>query len=41
VTTIHGNPDLYISKDQEKPGPEDFLARSTQNGIFPDIVYFD
>ena len=36
ATTIHGDPELFVSRKDEKPGPMAFERRGVASGIFPE-----
>jgi hypothetical protein len=40
MTTIHGDPDLYISRKTKFPTPLDFEKRSIRCGIYPEQVEY-
>lgn len=40
VTTIHGDPDIYVSTTSKTPNERDFERRSTNAGFYPDSVIF-
>ena len=40
MTTIHGDPDMYVSRIHEYPSKDDFEKRGTRCGKFPEIVIF-
>ena len=40
ATTIHGDPELFVSRKHEKPGPAAFERRGVASGIFPEIATF-
>lgn len=41
ATTIHGDPELFVSRKHEKPGPMAFERRGVASGIFPEIATFE
>ena len=41
MTTIHGNPDLYVSSTNKEPNWADHEQMSRYNGFYPDILEFD
>lgn len=40
LTTIHGNPDLYVSSTAKEPSWTDSEKRSMNNGFYPDLIEF-
>lgn len=36
LTTIHGDPDLFVSTTNQKPDRYDHEMRSTNQGLYPD-----
>ena len=40
LTTIHGDPDIYVTIDGSEPSYSNFFRRSVNQGIFPDIIVF-
>ena len=41
VTTIHGDPEVFISTKEEKPGPGKFERRGVTSGLFPEILAYE
>lgn len=38
LTTIHGDPDMFLSRKSQFPSYQDFEARSIHCGIYPEII---
>jgi hypothetical protein len=38
LTTIHGDPDLFVSRTEKLPNFNNFEKRSIRCGIFPELV---
>lgn len=41
MTTIHGDPDIFVSSLTSKPTEYENEKRSTNSGIYPDVVEFE
>ena len=41
MTAIHGDPDMFVSSKTPSPSIWDYEKRSTNSGIFPDIIEFE
>jgi len=41
LTTIHGDPDMFVSTMTKYPSKEDYERRSTWSGIYPDLVVYE
>ena len=41
LTTIHGDPDIFISRTLKTPSPTDFEKRSIRCGIYPEMVEYN
>lgn len=41
LTTIHGNPDIYVSSKTEEPNWEDHERMSRFNGFYPDNIEYE
>ena len=41
ATTIHGDPDVYVSTTNKTPNQLDFERRSANAGFYPDLVTFE
>ena len=41
LTTIHGDPDMFISSTSKTPSENDFERRSINSGLYPDIVEYE
>lgn len=40
MTTIHGDPDLFISRTVKEPDYNNFEKRSVRCGIYPEVVEY-
>ena len=40
LTTIHGDPDIFVSRTVKNPTPELFEKRSIRCGIYPEMVEY-
>eukprot|EP00347_Sterkiella_histriomuscorum_P004193 403361391 len=40
LTTIHGDPDIFVSRTTKTPSYMDFEARSIRCGMYPEIIQF-
>lgn len=40
LTTIHGDPDLFISRKSKFPSFQDFETRSIRCGMYPEIIQY-
>jgi hypothetical protein len=40
MTTVHGDPDLFVSRSEKLPTIYSFEARSIRCGIYPEQVVF-
>jgi hypothetical protein len=41
LTTIHGDPDMYVSSTTMNPNINDFEQRSVNAGLYPDMLIFE
>ena len=41
LTALHGDPDVYVSTTTKTPNQYDHERRSTNAGLYPDLVEFD
>lgn len=41
LTTIHGDPDMYVSSTTNDPSISDFEKRSVNAGLYPDLLIFE
>jgi hypothetical protein len=41
LTTIHGDPDMFISSKTEVPTWENYEKRSINAGLYPDLLIFE
>ena len=40
MTTIHGDPDLFVSKTTKEPNYSNFEKRSVRCGIYPELIEY-
>lgn len=40
LTTIHGDPDMFISRTSKTPSFYDFETRSIRCGMYPEIIQY-
>jgi hypothetical protein len=40
LTTLHGDPDIFVSSKSRFPSDTDFELRSTNSGLYPDLVEY-
>lgn len=41
LTTIHGDPDMYVSSTTKDPSITNFEQRSVNAGLYPDMLVFE
>lgn len=41
LTTIHGDPDMYVSSTTKDPSMSNFEQRSVNAGLYPDLLIFE
>ena len=41
LTSIHGDPDMYVSTTNKNPSKMNFEKRSTFSGLYPDVITYE